>query len=835
MGDDEYFNVLVFFSTLVKKVFTKTHEPFWNTYKQMQDWSDNATLVLRWCTLPLRTMIVLVGFSLYLAIMATEAALVATTYLILIACSIAVGILPAFIGAAACFAIICIQAFPCAYVYLAIIYRTVAMTMALKVTCFVSTPIVMALMPPIGLVVIFIIFFLWCFMFGISGYGHATWLQLPNVTKEFWKYFGEHRERVRINHSHGVPDDWDGRMYGFPVNPGIVFLSIVGYFVGLVIITPCVFLVTMFKSPAIFLLGVYEFWKRLGPRNFFTWYYSLLRGHYPKQPSIDCTRRNPRTHPVGHDNWINPVEELIVGPKDCLYDFITFCFVDVLCTTKRWIAKYYDFLTQILDTGNLVRPFYKFNKKYPLFDVLRDVVYGDNTCWKLAVFFASPVVVWIWLIYLIGIFYIVVAACILFLTFWVTFLPLVALMPLAGWIFRWIFVLIVLPILYVFTWILVFIAPWILTFLYSLSGPVLAVNIPVLLLKSNFNRPFKNLKRVIKSIGGEIKTDIKKSDDYSANYSLGHLKLCRCQTQEDQEDQARQYQTSTDQRLGRTTNFIDPGTADDNADDNGARVGGSYWVRFFHQMVSTIEQVTTVKGWLTLDNIQEMGPSTLLSIPALSILTILDQTNARNKNSGQDQEVMIYWAEQGVDCYGADKDDNIAHAFMPKLLDIKKDLKRLDGPDSSTHISWIMAKLCDGEDVKSEKLDDSLKSYDKFLMCEDEVQNGVDAIDDPLIEAKKVKRAQDHKTATQIKHKVVDTTLGLIKVDIMKKGLQNILSSPTPEPMSVETQPSLIPIPPDIPVEEALNTPYLAPDFQDFSGIDYSQSHGISVPAGFYF
>lgn len=764
--ESEYFNVLSCFRRIASTVLTKTHEPFWNNYKRMQHWVDTTTVWLRYLTLPFRTFIVVGIGLLYIAIMVTEMALIIMIFIFLMACSIAVGILPAFIGAAIFSVITCLQAPLSSYVYLVILYQTVAMTGPLKVTCCIATPILTVLAPPICFVGIFFILFLYCFIDGICGFGHATWLHMPGVIKKFWNCIGQHRKLMQDFHDNGVPWRWNGDIVGFPINPGIVFLSIAGYFIGLVIIAPCIFAVMILKSPLIFMQGVYEFWKRGDPHKFFTWHYKVLSGHKPEQPR-NTQRDDPRMDPVGHGKWINCLERWTESSKDDLEDFrYSRRFPILWYDTKCILDKYFDKLT-ILNFDNLSTPFKAFNKKYPLFTALAGFSFSDMTiCWTLAAFLGlllgGSFAICLWLIYQSIALCFVIAFCVVFLTLWIAFLPVFALMPLARWIFDWVFVLIALPSLYILTWILVFLLPWILTFFYSLSGPFLAINISVLVFKSNVRRPFNDLQRVLEIICGEIKKIIKKSDDASANYSLGNFKLCCCcQINEDPEDP---------ERRGRSIRIrvVDRSNEPGNTTDNGAQVGVTYWKRFFRQMSSTIQTVID-DGWLTSEDIQSMDSSVILSIPSISILTILHSTNERNKDRNKDK-VMFYWPVDKFECTRIDDEaDNFVKVFKPKLLDIMKDLNELDEADLSTHIKGIKASLCDGDDKKTEALKLELESYDKFLGYENE-------------EHRNLVLSHDQKIAKRIRSKLVGVTLGLTKVNKMQDELKNIFTTSIPEP-----------------------------------------------------
>ena len=777
MGKDDHFNVLAAFAPIAKSVLTETHELFWNAYENMRDWANNTSLCWRFATLPFRTLIVLVALPIYLVVMVIEAALVAATFLFLIVGSILFGIWPAFIGTVAFLAIICIQTPICVYVYLGIIYRTVTMTSSLKVVFCVGTPILFVVTLPTSLVIIFFILFICCLFICLRGYGQMTWIKMKWAIEKFWKYIVENKNKMRETYddANGVPDNWDGSVYALPINPGMFLINIVGYLAGFMIITPCVWMFTTFKSWIIFLRGVYEFWKRAKPCKFFTWYFQLLRGHKSTQ-----TVSQTNTKLVGHAKWINCLKRLTKKPKNCVESFRTF---DVFEKTTTWITNY-SCLKDFFKWKIFSAPFTAFNEKYPFCKVIGEI---PIIAWIIAV----PSFLCLMISYHCVIFCLWGSLFVLLFILVIGFFPVVALTPLAYWILGWIFVVFVLPILYFLTWILVFIVLWIATFVYSLSGPLWAIKIPIFLYKSNFKKPFRNLKRVLESIVVKIIEILIESDDFSANYSIANFKFCCCQTGEDQTSSQRRQneegQTSSQRRRteeNQTSNqrrrteegqtlsqsqrsdntVINVDNADNKANNNVAHV--PYWDHYSVEMRSTIETVVNNNCGLTSEDVEEMSSLFFLSIPGISILKILIETNKRNKNNGQD-DAMIYWRNANVVCNHVDEKDNIAKVFLPKILDIKDDLKQLDETESDVHIEWIMAMLCDKQDKKTETLP---KEYKKFLACEE--QNW----DNDTKNVKLTKRAQDHSIAKKIYYKLVSLTLSLIRVKRMKEVLKAVVA-----------------------------------------------------------
>ena len=130
--------------------------------------------------------------------------------------------------------VISILRIPHNFFYHAVItYRTVMLRAYLKMITFLLLPFVHLLVP---------VFTFLCSLFyftvkycGISmiGYPIKPWSKIPDNMKEGWKRFKTDMEKHFENYGHrsGIPQDWNGRIYGLPVDPIVISIAIIIYLI----------------------------------------------------------------------------------------------------------------------------------------------------------------------------------------------------------------------------------------------------------------------------------------------------------------------------------------------------------------------------------------------------------------------------------------------------------------------------------------------------------------------------------------------------------------------------------------------------------------------------
>ena len=85
-----------------------------------------------------------------------------------------------------------------------------------KLISFLLLPFLRLLMPIAIFVGSLLVHLTWFTSISFVGYPYKPWQKIPEVLKEFWKRYVTDTERLFENFGHpsGIPQDWDGRVYG---------------------------------------------------------------------------------------------------------------------------------------------------------------------------------------------------------------------------------------------------------------------------------------------------------------------------------------------------------------------------------------------------------------------------------------------------------------------------------------------------------------------------------------------------------------------------------------------------------------------------------------------
>eukprot|EP00565_Helicotheca_tamesis_P000468 CAMPEP_0185723392 /NCGR_PEP_ID=MMETSP1171-20130828/250_1 /TAXON_ID=374046 /ORGANISM="Helicotheca tamensis, Strain CCMP826" /LENGTH=557 /DNA_ID=CAMNT_0028391091 /DNA_START=393 /DNA_END=2067 /DNA_ORIENTATION=+ len=140
---------------------------------------------------------------------------------------------------------------------------------------------------------------------------------------------------------------------------------------------------------------------------------------------------------------------------------------------------------------------------------------------------------------------------------------------------------------------------------------------------------------------------------------------------------------------------------------------GLYWDRFISQCIRTTSTLLETR-WITLDNVEDIDPSVVQSIPAVAILTIL----ADSVNENRLEKEGLKWSIDGTVCKKCDVplSDGITSCLWPKVAKLKRLLlankKHLESENS---IELLKAMLCANSEEDTKELSDFLRQSSELV------------------------------------------------------------------------------------------------------------------------
>ena len=410
--------------------------------------TEASTSVLRWTlSLPILSFL---GVPALLACCLLALVLFLPLVLVGLAQSLfflSVGIWPAFFIAIV-ITLISIVRIPwnIAYHFL-ITYRTVMLDRYLKTFFFVFVPPTHFLVPGVIGVVSFGGGIPFAGGLSFCGQPQVPWLKMGHIVRKFWKrYVTDVKAHVEnYGHPSGIPENWDGKMYGLPLDPMTIVMSILFYVYAVVPVTVTTVTMALIKAFPILVGTVVEYWKRFNP----------------------CTAIR---------QWADKIKILAQWDACGMFNkIITFYFQEAV----RLIRQSPDFVTGIA-------------KEYVRENRLKECVPKDP-CETIVV---SP-----WLL-LVSIFWCVglVLAILLTILFiigsvitWVLCWVVVLALPPACYLITWASLLVLLPASYTVLWLFGFtvavLSPWGPLLVLMVSGPILAFKVPYIVFKHNLLNP----------------------------------------------------------------------------------------------------------------------------------------------------------------------------------------------------------------------------------------------------------------------------------------------------------------------------------------------------------
>lgn len=150
-----------------------------------------------------------------------------------------IGIWPAFLYSLGA-AILSVVRIPWNMFYhMKVTYRTVCLRTNLKVINILLIPFVHVGIPIVVTFCATVLSFTACFFVSFFGYPCKPWKNIRPLFETFWEYYVTNIEEFVANYGHesGVPENWDGKVYGLPIDPITLIVGIFLLVYGVVIVT----------------------------------------------------------------------------------------------------------------------------------------------------------------------------------------------------------------------------------------------------------------------------------------------------------------------------------------------------------------------------------------------------------------------------------------------------------------------------------------------------------------------------------------------------------------------------------------------------------------------
>jgi hypothetical protein len=363
-----------------------------------------------------------------------------------------------------------------------ITYRTVMLRTNVKVLSFLLVPVMHLLIPPFTLIICFVTHVFWFASVSFIGHPLRPWRKIDETFRKFWEEYvtGAERRYENYGHTSGIPQNWDGRVIGLPVDPLKIILNIILYAVSVVPISLGVFVIFLIRAVPIFLAALVEFVKVLNIVAAVKWYKKWIE-NYANIKILEVCGCNVRKH-----------------------------------------AK----LIKHLHPKTLVKIVESYSEDFSLMKLIPE---DAGAAW---------VILWIPLLFscILWVMGLVLVVSIPPLTFLIgvvawtfAWIPVIVLPPLL-YVTGWILIIVGLPACYILLWGIVLVGPWLFIAVAALSGPFLALKVLFSGLTENVHNPVTMWSGIKQSLR-DIPCILKKVDKATASLSLGHIKFTKAETE----------------------------------------------------------------------------------------------------------------------------------------------------------------------------------------------------------------------------------------------------------------------------------------------------------------
>ena len=421
------------------------------------------------------------------------------------------------------------------------------------------------------------------------------------------------------------------------IDPIIIILSLFLYVIAIILISPVVFVIFIIKSIPIFFATLIEFWKTINLCNAVSWYMGVLGGTHVQQQSGNGNQNaaNDRSR-SGHDHWVaclnyatQDIVKFIEG-----YAHIKLCKI------------YCDIFKCYYKSIKCIKP-NKLGKMLSLYinDMNPCKMFPEIGCSIIILCIPILMTLVMWMIGLLCVLTIPPASFLFIFVMWIVIWPFVIVIPPVIYILGWFLIIFGLPALYVVAWSLILTVPWIFSALGSITGPFLALKVPISMLFLNNHNPLDMWSNAKQSLVQAFRM-LKSIDRWTATLSFWNIKIF-CGNILDEKEMIKE---------GRGTI--------------------NYWDLYVDRCIKESKNVENFK-WITSDDIMACSPTATIAIPGVAIVAIMEDTIKQSKD---EKLLLIYWNDLNK-CmlFHRDFKDNIAEVFLPQVMKVKSDLMSL-GP-----------------------------------------------------------------------------------------------------------------------------------------------------------
>ena len=133
----------------------------------------------------------------------------------------------------------------------------------LKLLSFILLPVTQILVPAISLIVSLFTLFGWFVSVSFCGNPLKPWKEIPIILEKAYAKFTIDIKRYADNYGHvsGIPDNWNGKVYGLGVDPLVIAIAIFLYAFGVILMSPLILLTFILKAVPIVVSNLIKTWK----------------------------------------------------------------------------------------------------------------------------------------------------------------------------------------------------------------------------------------------------------------------------------------------------------------------------------------------------------------------------------------------------------------------------------------------------------------------------------------------------------------------------------------------------------------------------------------------